>query len=272
MLSCFCCHAPCVVGFLFNIINKRHFCCSKMVAHNAITGLKRRRDRRHLPRKKREQLSSTVAGQMHAAQAMEAFKIFMTGCQVQLNILAVSMVADVKLNKEERSALCALLLIGSHHCCASALEMLRVDSSLMDLMEEEIEEAGCKIELVDINMSTCVNDDECENETRFSKDTIRQILHCPPVGEHVRVHCNPNNPGMHCKFPLEALLICVLRRMSVGRTLKDLADNEFGGCSEQWGTGCDCFVKLMDLHFKPLIGPEATSIWAEEFPVFADAA
>ena len=47
----------------------------------------------------------------------------------------------------------------------------------MDLWDEDLEDTGYNRPLQDITLDSYVNDDECENATRFSKLDIMTIMH-----------------------------------------------------------------------------------------------
>ena len=131
---------------------------------------------------------------------------------------------------------------------SSAMEMLRLDSQLMDLEEDEVACAGYRKVLVGITLNSYANDDECEDKTRFTKGGIRTLLAQLPTDEYVYCYYHQDK---YYKFLTEELLIYTLRRMSTTRTHKDLADSEFGGCAKRWGTGYNMFIKLLDSHFAP---------------------
>ena len=66
------------------------------------------------------------------------------------------------------------------------------------------------------------------------------------LGDVLKIHYNPNNPTAYYKFDVEELFIYMLRKMSTGRSHKDLCDSEFGGCPGRWGRGYNC---LSENHF-----------------------
>lgn len=239
---------------------------SRMPVFNAMTGAKRRRPRRNLPRKKRS-LASTPASEMFSREAMEAFDVFMAGARLHLAFLSVLIATDSNLDNPGVVALCSTVSLGGSFMFSSAMKMVTLDSELMDLTEEEIANAGYRNPLVGITLDSFHNDDDCEDKTRFTKDGMRSLLNALPLGLHTRVHCNGN---VHYKFLTEELLIYVLRRMATARMHKDLADIEFGGCSKRWGTGYNFLVKFMDGYFRPLIGPGAVRIWVNRFPECAE--
>jgi hypothetical protein len=133
-----------------------------------------------------------------------------------------------------------------------------------------LENTGYNSELVDIKLSSYVNDDECENNTRFSKLEILTILAYLDFGDgmgYIRVYYNGN---VYYKFCAQTLFIYMLCKMSTGRTHKALADNEFGGDSSWWGRGYKWMVKYVDKKAGALIGPNALQLWAPQFPFFAE--
>ena len=50
------------------------------------------------------------------------------------------------------------------------------------------------------------------------------------LGDIIKYYYNPNDASAYYKFFVEELFIYMLRKMSTGRTHKDLCDAEFGGC------------------------------------------
>jgi hypothetical protein len=74
-----------------------------------------------------------------------------------------------------------------------AARMLRLDSELMDLRQEDLEDTGYNKPLVDITLASYENDDECENNTRFSKLEIMTMMHYLGFGDgsgYIRVYYN----------------------------------------------------------------------------------
>ena len=153
-----------------------------MAVFNPITGAKRRRPRRYLPRKKRS-LASSPASEMLSVEALEAFEIFMAGARLHLAFLSLLAVSGLDISNLEMSRLCSLLLLGGSYLFSSAMEMLLLDSALMDLSEEEIEGAGYRKELVGITLDSFENDDDCEDKTQFTKAGIQSLLSHLPLGE-----------------------------------------------------------------------------------------
>ena len=123
-----------------------------MVEINAITGKRRRRPRRQLPRKKRATMASTVACEMYAQEAMMAFNIFMAGARLHLAFLSLMLVSQIDLQQPEVSALYGTVLLGGSYLFSCAMNMLKLDSALMDLSEEEVENAGYDTPLVGITL------------------------------------------------------------------------------------------------------------------------
>ena len=239
-----------------------------MVVINAVTGKRRRQKRRDLPRKKRNTLASTPAAEMFSKQAMENFHIYILTSRLYLVLLALFMATPLPFPMEPLRNIRVYLLAVTCHFFKKAVAMLRLDSELMDVSEEDEEDAGYRKQLEDITLDSYENDDECEDKTRFTKDAIRQIIDALELGEFERVYYD--NGTKYYKFRVETLLIYLLRKMSTARTHKDLADNEFGGCSKRWGAGYNYLVKYMDTQFASIIGPQALSIWVDEFPYFAE--
>jgi hypothetical protein len=240
-----------------------------MAVYSSITGKRRRVARRYLPRKKRASMSSTPASQLYANQAMEQFEVYMTGVRLHMSFLSVLLAAGLA-NHPEMAAVFGSLLLGGSYLFSCAMSMVRLDSELMDLEEEDIENAGYYRPLQGIDLDTFENDDECEEKCRLPKHAIKQLLMSLPVGEYVQVYYHEPS-DLYYKFKTEELIIYMLRKMSTGRTHKDLSDMEFGGDSKRWGTGYNWIVKLFDTHFAPLIGPNAIHIWADQLPDFAES-
>ena len=198
-----------------------------MAEVNAFTGMKRRKSVRNTTRKKRATLSYTPASFMYSVQALEAFEIYMAGANMNLSFLSLLAVSHLDLSEDEKTAVFSFPLLGGHLCYTLAIEMLRLDSELMDLSDETIENAGYRKELVGITLDWFVNDDDCREQTRFTKGEIQLIVDSLPLGQFLYVHYNPPK---YYKFDVTELLIYTLHCMSTGRTHKDLCDNEFGGC------------------------------------------
>ena len=141
--------------------------------------------------------------------------------------------------------------------------MLAHDSKLLDLQEHNIENSGYNKELVDITLDSYINDDECENNTCFSKSeiiTLMEFLGFPSGG--MGFFCVFYNGNVYYKFQAITLFLYMLCKISTGRTHKDLADNEFGGDSGRWGKGYKWMVKYVDRQCQALIGPQALELWA----------
>ena len=239
-----------------------------MAVVNAITGKRRRRPRRQLPRKKRATMASTVACEMYAQEAMQAFDIFMAGARLHLAFLSLIFASGIDLDSPQTCAFYGTVLLGGSYLFSCAMNMLKLDSSLMDLSDEDVQNAGYETPLVGITLEFYENDDECQEKCRFSKADIKLILAALPCGKYVQVYYHRNK---YYKFLTEELLIYSLRRMSTARTHKDLCDNEFGGCPKCWGLGYNWLVKVMDKRFKPLIGPQAVRLWVHDFPKLAES-
>ena len=217
-----------------------------MAVINPITGLKRRMPRRLTPRKKRKTTSSTVAGRMIAEDAMEAYFIYMMGHKKALLYLVMLFAVGFDFSTPEGHYLKTFLLLAATSFAHKAVGMLRLDSEIMDLRDEDLEDCGYNKELVDITLAYYCNDDECENNTRFSKLEIMQLMHYLDFGDgngYIRVYYNGNT---YYKFRAMTLFLYMLRKMQSGRTHKDLADNEFGGDSGRWGKGYRWMVKYVD--------------------------
>jgi hypothetical protein len=231
---------------------------------NAITGLKRKQPRRAVTRKKRDSLSSTVAGRMLARQAMEMFPLYMESANRALTYTAVLLAMP---DDPEVEDMADTFLMVSMLFYLQAMEMVRLDHHYMDVKTESDLNAGFRKELVDITLQSFGNDDECASKTRFTKGNIQMLIQKVGLGPEVRVYYGF---GSYYKFKSETLLIYMLRKMSTARTHTDLADSEFGGCSKRWGTGYNFLVRRFDRVFAPLIGPTGLRAWAPSFPYFAE--
>lgn len=136
---------------------------------NAITGLKRRIPRRDLPRKKRCSLGSTPYGRLLSSQAMEAFYIYLAASDLNLSFLALLAASHVNLEESQLHALLTFLVVSAQYFFDLAIEMLAVDSAVMDITDEEFDRAGYRKELAGIGLDHYENDDQCEENSRFTK-------------------------------------------------------------------------------------------------------
>jgi hypothetical protein len=241
-----------------------------MAVYNAITGLKRRMPRYLTSRKKRKTTSSTVAQRMFAEDAMNAYFSYMMGYKKALMFLLLLALMDCDLCSEQGEYIKKFFLLSASLFASKAVRMLRLDSELLDLRDVDLEDVGYNKPLVDITLASYTNDDECENNTRFSKGEIMSIMQYLDFGDgngYIRVYYNGT---VYYKFRAVTLFLYMLRKLSTGRTHKDLADNEFGGDSSRWGRGYKWMVKYVDKKSEPLIGPQALAAWAPHFPFFAE--
>jgi hypothetical protein len=242
-----------------------------MPTYNAITGLKRRAARRDLPRKKRCSLSSTVASRMYAEQAMEGYQYFILASQLHLfyfgmlfNLPNVDLQTDLQARTMAR-----LLLVGASACLSSAIQLLILDSQLLDLDDDHEDDSGFNMPLQDITLDSYSNDDERDNKIRFKKKSIIAIINALNLPDIVPLYYAPPSVRYY-KFKVETLVIYMLRKMSTGRTHSDLCDNEFGGSSARWAVGYKWILHKFDTTFAHLIGPRALEIWAPKFKEFAE--
>jgi hypothetical protein len=236
------------------------------MAHiNAFTGLKRKKSRRDVPRKKRDSLCSTVAARMYATQAMDSFEVYMA--IATLGITACQLLLRQRREDPALKEAVRVVLLSSAVFFARALEMLLVDHYLMDVLPETVTNAGFLKPLEEITLYHYDNDDECQSKTRLKKDNIRKMIEKVGLGPEVRVYYGP---ATWYKFNSETLVIYMLRKMATSRTHADLADSEFGGCAKRWGTGYKFIVHRFDRVFAPLIGPTGLRAWAPCFPYFAE--
>jgi hypothetical protein len=231
-----------------------------MATFNAITGRKRKSPRRDLPRKKRSSLSSTVAGRMFAEQAMEDCRSFLLCAQsllVYLGIIFNNPNIDLQTNQLARD-FANLLLSTVLQFPLGAIEMMRLDSELLDLDDDHEDNSGFSMQIQEITLDSFANDDECEAKTRFTKEAITSIVNALHLPEVVRLYYAPPR---YYKFNVETLVIYMLRKTSTARTHCDLCDNEFGGADRRWGYGYKWIVKTFDTSFAHLIGPQALERW-----------
>jgi hypothetical protein len=85
------------------------------------------------------------------------------------------------------------LPLGGSYLFSCAMSMVWLDSELMDLEEEDIENAGYYRPLQGIDLHTFENDDECEEKCRLPKHAIKQLLMSLPVGEYVQMYYSTTN-------------------------------------------------------------------------------
>ena len=223
-----------------------------MVATNPFTGLKRKQAKRDTSRKKRETLSSTVSGRMYAEQALMAYQVNMAGAHLTLTFALVVMTMEIGTMTQEKRKLVSFLLLSAAYFATVAMEMILLDSQLMDITPDQEAEAGYFKQLQDISLDSYSGDDECAAKTRFSKGQIRLFVDRLELPPFIRVYYRATK---YYKFRAETLIIYMLRKMSTARTHVDLADSEFGGCPKRWGTGYNYIVHKFDHRFKSLIGP-----------------
>jgi len=184
--------------------------------------------------------------------------------------------SELGLSPTDADTISTTILVGTVHCFISALKMLEVDSNLMDLSNETIENSGFLLQRRELGLHAFENDDECEDKTRFTKDQIRMLIEALDLPEIIRVDFYDDGTGRrdgrkYYKFNVEEIFIYMCRKMSTASTHKQLSDTEFGGCARRWGVGYNWLVKYIDRKMQPLIGPEALRIWAPQFPYFAES-
>jgi hypothetical protein len=241
--------------------------------YNEVTGLKRRAPRRYLPRKKRYSQSSTVASRMYAAQAMKDFQGFISIGELQLFYLGLVFHIPNFHTNIQAQTFARVLLIGAYGSLWSAIQMLMLDSQLLDLDEDHEDDSGFHMPLEDITLDSFSNDDECEAKTRFTKDAITTIVNAFINAANVpdEVYLYYALPSLrYYKFKVESLVIYMLRKMSTARTHCDLCQTEFGGADRRWGYGYNWIVKKFDTAFARWIGPQGLGVWATKFPEFAE--
>jgi hypothetical protein len=160
-----------------------------MALFNAMTGLKRKKTRRDVSRKKRDSLSSTVGGRMTAKVAMEAFSVYLVAAKI-FSTIALHIMTTV-VNYRSNPALndiVSFLLKSTGVFFTNALDMIILDSELMDVHPEKEENAGFRHLLEDITLDSYSNDDECQTKTRFTKGSVRLIIEKVGLGPITRVH------------------------------------------------------------------------------------
>ena len=184
-----------------------------------------------------------------------------------LTFAMVVMVTEGDNASKEKKELVSFLLLSAAYYATVAMEMVVLDSRLMDILPQEEVDAGYYMELQNITLDSYSGDDECSSKTRFNKASIRAIVEKLDLGATIRVYYNPMK---YYKFAVETLVIYMMRKMSTARTHVDLADSEFGGCPKRWGAGYNCIVHKFDRRFKSLIGPSGLRAWAPKFPYFAE--
>ena len=200
---------------------------------NAITGLKRRKPVSALQRKKRSTLGSTVAARMYSVRAQQAFEIYMLGAEFGITTFAMMAAANPPIPRP----VLQFSLVGTMMFAASGMEMLKLDSELMDIPEDDLEGAGYRVPLCGITLDTYENDDECREYTRFTKQQMRVIIYALGLEEYTKVWYWCSGRNKYYKFLTETLFIYVCRKLSTAATHKHLADTEFGGDSGRWGRG-----------------------------------
>ena len=240
-----------------------------MVLFNVFTGLKRRRPVADLPRKKRASLSSNVASRMEAQYAMEDHVVYMSAAQSGLTTVSVLLHSGA-IDIEETEQIIALILMGCCLFASCAVEMIKLDSALLDLPENANDEAGYRPELKELALDFYENDDQCREFTRFTKQQIRTILDDFDLGYHYYVYYYTAHKWKYYKFRTETLFIYVLRKMSTASTHKQLADTEFGGDSGRWGRGFNHLIKYLDKRYMHLVGPRGLTAWVHRFPYFSE--
>ena len=240
-----------------------------MVVINLLTGLKRRRPVADLPRKKRSSLASTVASRMEAQYAMEDHVTYMAAAQSGLATVSVLFASGCVETLEEEDIV-ALIIVGCCYFASCAMEMLKLDSRLLDITEEDKEDSGYRPVLLDITLDFYVNGDQCREFTRFTKSEIRSILADFDLGVYYYVYYYTARKQKYYKFRTETLFLYLLRKLSTASTHKQLADAEFGGDSGRWGRGYNALIQYLDRRYRNLVGPRGLTAWAPSFPFFAE--
>jgi hypothetical protein len=146
---------------------------------------------------------------MYAKDAMKAFWMYMLAHKKALCYLVIFMGLGVDFQTEGGRFLSNYLVLAANFA-SKAFCMLQLDSELLDLWDEELEDISYNNELRDITLATYVNDDECENNTRFSKLELLQIINYLGFGDgtgFIRVYYNGN---VYYKFRAVTLLLYML--------------------------------------------------------------
>jgi hypothetical protein len=99
----------------------------------------------------------------------------MAASELNLSFLTLLAVAHVGLEDEVKHALLTFLFLSGHYFFSMAMEMLKLDSELMDLTEEDFENAGYHKELVGVSLDHYRNDDECQESTGFTREDLRTV-------------------------------------------------------------------------------------------------
>jgi hypothetical protein len=145
-------------------------------------------------RKKRKTTSSTIAQRMYAKDAMDSFFAYKVAHKKALFYLVLILAVLGMDFQSEQGQFFGNFFVLAASCYASKVAcMLHLDSELMDLHEEDLEDSGYNKDLVDITLTLYINDDECENNTRFSKLKIMTMMHSLGFGDgsgYIRVYYN----------------------------------------------------------------------------------
>ena len=88
-----------------------------------------------LPRKKRASLSSSVASRMEAQYAIEDHVVYMTAAQSGLTTVAVLLHSGA-IDTADDEEILAMILVACCYFVSCAIEMVKLDTLLLDLPEE----------------------------------------------------------------------------------------------------------------------------------------
>jgi len=231
--------------------------------------LKRKQSRYNTPRKKRRTASSTVASRMYAAQSVDAFYMYMKAAYMSLMVFLVSVSGRCPPGTDKDLFMRVTGAMSAHYF-SQVVNMIKLESLLLDMHNSEDDIPFSK-GLVRIRLESFADDNECESMTRFTRGEIQMILNSLDMPEYFRMRYNPNNYKAYYKFHSQELFIYMLRKMCTGRSHKDLADAEFGGCSGRWGRGYSYMVKILDGKWYRAIGPAGLRLWVHLFPEFAES-
>jgi hypothetical protein len=241
-----------------------------MAVYNEFSCLKRKQLQSLTSRKKRKTTSSTVAAQTFAEDAMDAFYTYVLGYKKIMLYLLLMTALNFDFQSEPGRYFGNFFLLAAWTMATKAQVMLQLDLDLLDLHEENDQNADFHKELMNITLDSYKNDDEFENNMHFSKEEILTLMDFLGFGDgmgFIRVYYNG---PVYYKFWAVTLFIYMLRKMSTGRTHKDLPDNEFGVDSSRWGRGYKWMVKYVDRRSHGLIGPRVLELWAPQFNYFAE--
>jgi hypothetical protein len=129
-------------------------------------------------------MSSTIAHQSISKDArMDACFAYILGHKKALFYLLLLATVGFDFQSEEGTYLHNFLLLAATSYAQKAVYILQLDSKTMDLHDEDLENTSYNNLLWDITLASYINDNECENNTRFSKLKIMTLMHCLEFGD-----------------------------------------------------------------------------------------